>query len=228
MAVAPSVEGPFKKGLPVYAVLDTSGSMGRFEELLNETLESIYEVIDTTPQVREFIHLSVVSFNTQPHVVTNMTEFDDVTILPTVSCAGTTNFAPLFRKLRDCIESDVPALSARGIKVLRPVVFLLTDGIPTDSDEQWTRSLDALLDPSWRPRPNIISYGFGEAQAEVLGRVSTVAAYIAEPGQDNAGALSEALTSLLNSMVASAKAQELQVAEEVKGFRSVPLDYVDL
>jgi len=36
MAVAPSVEGPFKKGLPVYAVLDTSGSMGRFEELLNK------------------------------------------------------------------------------------------------------------------------------------------------------------------------------------------------
>lgn len=46
MTYAPS------SGLPMYVVLDTSGSMEKSEHLLNQTLETIYDTIDTTPRSR--------------------------------------------------------------------------------------------------------------------------------------------------------------------------------
>jgi len=196
------------KGLPTYLVLDTSGSMKPHEQVLNNTLMEIYDTIDTSPQVSEFIHLSVISFNTQAHVVTAMEDLDDIQTLPTVSCGGMTNYGLMLELVRSRIEADVRAMAHRGLKVLRPVVFLLTDR-------------------EWKAHPNIITYGFGDATEAVLSRIANVAAFTAEQGADNRAALSEALTSLLNSLVASAKAQEMQVPESVKGYRSIPLEYVD-
>jgi uncharacterized protein YegL len=227
---AADVRGGGVKGLPTYVVLDTSGSMAPFEELLNGTLTEIVDTLFTSPKVSDFIHLSIISFNTSPHVVVEMTEISQLTALPTVSCDGVTNFAPMFQLLRECIEDDIPKLSDKGVAVTRPVIFLLTDGNPTDRPKgDWAKALASLTDPAWRPHPHIITYGFGDASEAVLKKVSTLAAYIAEQGHQDANkkALSSALNSLLTSLVASAAAQRLLVPEEVSGFRSVPLDFVD-
>lgn len=220
---------PYKsKGLPAYLVLDTSWSMQDFEKLLNDTLLHIYDTLFTSPQTSEFIHLSVVSFNTQAHVVTPMTDIEELQSLPTVTCSGLTNFLPMFELVRSQIDSDVRTLADGGTEVLRPVMFLLTDGAPTDEPPgAWQEGLKLLHDHDWKPWPHIITYGFGGASVNVLRQVSTVAAYLAESdAEGTAEALSAALASLLNSLVASAKARQLQVPEEVKGYKSVPLDYV--
>ncbi|MGV9558361.1 hypothetical protein [Streptomyces sp. NPDC003401] len=61
----------------------------------------------------------------------------------------------------------------------------------------------------------------------MLSTIGTAAAYIAEdPDGDNGEALSQAMSSLLNSLVASARAQSLQVPEEVAGYRTLPTDHV--
>jgi uncharacterized protein YegL len=205
------------KALPTYLVLDTSGSMKEFEKQLNDALMDIYDVIAIEPQVREFTQLSIVSFNTRPHVVSRLADFDHVTSLPTVSCQGLTNFAPLFRTLREQIETDLSALTGRGLQVLRPVVFLLTDGIPSDEPrDSWQADLDRLTDPAWKPHPHIISYGFGDASDRVIARIATAAAFAAEAGAENGEALANALKSLLRSMVASAQTQSLQIPTEVE------------
>ncbi|MCX4776516.1 vWA domain-containing protein [Streptomyces sp. NBC_01264] len=217
------------KGLPAYVVLDTSGSMAKYEPLLNATLLKIYDTLYTSPLLSEFIHLSVISFNTQPHVVTEMTDIELMESLPTVTCEGLTNIGPMLRLLRTRITEDVEQLSAKGVKVLRPVVFLLTDGAPTDAPAGiWHQDLETLRDPAWKPRPHVITYGFGAASESMLRSLATVAAYLAQDEAQSTGeALSEAMSSLLNSLVASARVQQLQVPEEVKGYRSVPLDFVD-
>lgn len=218
-----------RKGLPAYVVLDTSGSMKPYEQLLNSTLLKIYDTLYTSPQLSEFIHLSVISFNTQPHVVTTMTDIDKLETLPTVHCEGLTNVGLVLQVLRSRITDDVRALKESGVQVLRPVVFLLTDGAPSDKPAgAWRTDLDALRDPAWKPRPHIITYGFGAASEAMLRSVATVAAYLAEDDAQSTGdALLEAMSSLLNSLVASARVQSLQVPEEVKGYRSVPLDLLD-
>ncbi|MFI6540949.1 VWA domain-containing protein [Nonomuraea sp. NPDC050547] len=218
------------QGLPTYVVLDTSGSMDPFERLLNDTLTEIVDTLYTSPKVSDFIHLSIVSFNTMPHVVLEMTEISQLTALPTVTCGGVTNFAPMFQLIRERIESDIPTLRGKGVAVLRPVVFLLTDGNPTDRPGGvWKDALTSLLDPDWRAHPRTITYGFGDASEAVLKQVSTLAAYIADDDRrdDNKNALASALNSLLNSLVASAVAQQLLVPEKVEGFKTVPLDFID-
>jgi uncharacterized protein YegL len=225
----PAENGVGARGLPTYVVLDTSGSMSPFEELLNETLTEIVDTLYSSPKVSDFIHLSIVSFNTSPHVVLEMTEISQLSELPAVTCGGTTNYGPMFQLLQNQISQDVPKLSAKGVKVFRPVVFVLTDGSPTDQSGSWHGSHDALIDSNWRFHPNVITYGFGDASEAVLKRVSTLAAYIADKAQrdDTRKALANALDSVLHSLVASAQAQRLLVPEEVTGFRSVPMDYLE-
>jgi uncharacterized protein YegL len=215
------------QGLPTYVVLDTSGSMAAHEQSLNDTLMTIYDTIDMTPQVSEFVHLSIISFNTEPHLVTSMTDIDNVTSLPTVTCGGLTNFGPMFRKLRSQIETDVPLLVNKGIKVLRPVAFLLTDANPTDRAE-WRGALAELTDKSWKPHPYIITYGFGEASEEVLSAIANVAAFVAEKRTSQQRALAEALKSMLNSLVATATAGNIQIPEKVEGYRAIPREFVEI
>lgn len=216
------------KGLPAYLVLDTSTSMHDYEDLLNTTLVDIYDTLFGSLQISEFIHLSVISFNTDAVVVTPMTDIEELETLPKVTCNGRTNLAPMFRLLRSQITEDVQLLSDKGVMVLRPVVFVLTDGEPTDGkDSIWESELDRLHDKNWKQHPNLITYGFGTAREDVLKKIATVACYLAEnDAQDNADAVSAALTSLLNSLVASAGTRQLQIPESVKGYKSIPLDFV--
>src|SRR5207244_4491047 len=79
-------------------------------------------------------------------------------------------------------DTDVAALLAQGRAVLRPAVFFLTDGAPTDPG--WEQSFQRLVDKSWARRPHVITYGFGAAPREVLSKVATKAAFLAENGAD--------------------------------------------
>jgi len=225
---SPPKPGGGGRGLPAYVVLDTSASMRPYQDLLNATLTEIYDTLMTSPQVQEFVHLAIITFNTSPHLVLGITDLDTLTSLPTVTCGGSTNYQPMFELVRQRIEIDVPNLSRAGINVLRPVVFLLTDGAPTDKPaDGWMTALSKLTDPQWRRHPHIVTYGFGASSETVLKRVSTLAAYLAESSTGNREALASALSSLLSSLVTSAQNQQLQVPEEVAGYRSVPLDYVE-
>jgi uncharacterized protein YegL len=221
---------PRVQGLPTYLVLDVSASMRPHEALLNRTLEDIVNTLYSSPRISEFIHLSILTFSTRPHLVLAMTEIAQLSGLPTVECRGSTYFAPMFEMLRDRIEFDLARLVTDGVRPLRPVVFLLTDGAPADNPaERWVEAFDALTTRQWRPHPHVITYGFGSAVEHVLKQMATVAAFIADPhaGTDTQ-AITTALSTMLNSLVATAKAQALQVPDRVKGFRSLPLDHVEV
>ena len=60
------------KCLPVYIVLDTSSSMKKHEQLLNDSIERLYDELVTSPRVSDFVQLSIISFNTKAEVVLPM------------------------------------------------------------------------------------------------------------------------------------------------------------
>ncbi len=213
------------KCLPTYLVFDTSGSMKSQEGLLNDTLEMVYDVLVENPRVSEFAHISIVSFNTTAQVVVEMTDIQDLQALPQFTCGGATDYGAAFRLIQQRIDQDVPNLNAIGKGVLRPAVFLLTDGIPTDSG--WETAFRNLVAPSWRRYPHVITYGFGEARTDVLSKIATKAAFIADDTTGNRTAITEAMTSMLRTLVASAKAEQLKMPTEVQGFTSIPIEYMD-
>jgi len=213
------------KCLPTYLVLDTSSSMKDHEDLLNDLLEHVYDSLVASPRVSEFAHISIISFNTAPHVVLEMTDIEAVSALPLLACDGTTNYGAAFREVKARIDMDVDKLKAEGKAVLRPAVFLLTDGAPTDND--WSDAFATLVDRNWSRRPHVITFGFGAAHEAVLSKVSTKAAFLAESSSSQKEALSTVMSSLLHTLVASARREELQIPEKVPGFTSVPIEYVD-
>jgi uncharacterized protein YegL len=214
------------KCLPTYLLLDTSDSMAGHQETLNETLEHVYLSLVESPRVAEFAHISIISFNTRAHLVLEMADIEEIRALPTLSCSGLTNFGLAFDLLRERIDIDVPALKLAGIAVLRPAVFLLTDGRPTDADT-FSERFAALADPSWPRHPHVITFGFGDATAKLISGMATKAAFLAKNNLQEKEALTKILTTLLNTLVASAPAGELLIPTNLPGFERVPVDYVE-
>lgn len=218
--------------LPVYIVIDTSQSMSAFEDVLNDTIESLYDDLITSPRISEFAHVSILSYNTDAEVVLQMTDLQSMDALPQLQCGGVTNFVKALRLLRERIEEDVPQLNEAGREVLRPVAFLLTDGQPTDEigrlSENWKPDYAALVDRSYRRHPNVVPFGYGNATADILSEVSTIpgAAFLAKEG-GTADALRKIIPALLNTLVASARDNELRLPTEVDGFIRVSPEIVE-
>jgi uncharacterized protein YegL len=213
------------KCLPTYLLLDTSSSMVDHEKTLNETLEHVYLSLVESPRVAEFAHISIITFNTDPHLVLEMTDIEEISAVPALSCGGATNFGSAFDLLNERINIDVPALKSAGMAVLRPAAFLLTDGQPTDTN--WAARFSALVDPAWSRRPHVITFGFGDATSEIIGSMATKAAFLAKNNLQEKEALTTMLTTLLNTLVASAPAGELVIPTDLPGFERVPVDYVE-
>lgn len=229
---APGLDQTKVNCLPTYILIDTSSSMKHAERTLNETLEYLYDELIMSPRISDFAHISIISFNTDAHVVLAMTDIQQITALPQLQCSGVTNFSRVFQVLRQRIEQDVPMLNAAGREVLRPVAFLLTDGQPTDEKGQitqsWRTEYDRLTDKSWRRHPNIVPFGFGGATAEVLQNIATIngMAFIAkDPG--NSESLRKIFAKLLNTLVTSAQENELRLPTEVDGFIRVSPDIIE-
>lgn len=218
--------------LPVYILIDTSHSMSPVEDVLNQTIESLYDELITSPRISEFAFVSILSYNTDAEVVLAMTDLQSLDALPQLQCGGVTNFVQALQLLRERIEDDIPRLSEKGRHVLRPVAFLLTDGQPTDEDgrlsDNWRPEYNALVDKSYRRHPNVVPFGYGNATEASLKDVSTIpgAAFLAKGGQTG-DALKKIIPALLNTLVASAKDNQLRLPTEVDGFIRVSPEFVE-
>jgi hypothetical protein len=71
----------------------------------------------------------------------------------------------------------------------RPLVAFMTDGYPDRGTETaWQAARDVLLDPEWKPHPNLAVFGFGKANRDIIitlaaGQKYSALACIAEEGQ---------------------------------------------
>lgn len=220
------------KCLPVYIIIDTSYSMRKFEKLLNDSIEELYDELITRPSVSDFAHISIISFNTNPEVVLRMTDLQSLDALPVLDCGGVTDFGKVIQLLRERIDEDVPALSNAGRAVLRPVAFLLTDGHPTDEDghpsNAWVPEFKALVEDTYRLHPNVVPFGYGAATPDVVRQFGTIpgAAFLANTNSTSE-ALKNVIPALLNTLVASAHDNALRVPKEIDGFIAVSGEVLD-
>lgn len=229
---APSPNQTKVNCLPTYILIDTSSSMKPAEGTLNETVEYLYDELITSPRISDFAHVSIISFNTDAHVVLKMTDIQQIIVLPQLECSGVTNFSRAFQVLRQRIDEDVPMLNAAGREVLRPVAFLLTDGQPTDENgritQDWRDEYGRLTDKDWQRHPNVVPFGFGGATADVLQDMATIngTAFLATD-TGNSESLRKIFAMLLNTLVASAQGNELRLPTEVDGFIRVSQDIIE-
>lgn len=118
--------------LPVYLLVDTSGSMhGEAIEAVRNGLQVLVSTLRQDPYALETAYLSVITFNSTAQQLTPLTELMNFQV-PNIDASGTTAMGEALSLLANCINREVVKGSAEVKGDWKPVVFLLSDGSPTD------------------------------------------------------------------------------------------------
>lgn len=130
--------------LPVYLLVDTSGSMmGEAIESVRNGLQMLVSALRQDPYALETAYLSVITFDSEAKQVSPLTELMGFQ-LPDLQAGGTTAMGGALSLLADCINREVQKGSAEVKGDWKPVVFLLSDGLPTDDLQQGINALKAV------------------------------------------------------------------------------------
>ncbi len=121
--------------LPVYLLLDTSGSMrGEPIESVNVGLRAMLASLRQNPYALESVFLSIISFDSTVNEILPLTALENV-VLPEVRCpeSGATLLGEALGTICDKVEREVQKSSAEQKGDWRPLLFIMTDGKPTDT-----------------------------------------------------------------------------------------------
>ena len=127
--------------LPIYLLLDCSGSMmGEPITAVQTGLQNLVATLRQDPYALETAYISVITFDSEARQTVPLTELSQFNP-PTLSATGTTAMGAALKLLAERIEAEVTKTTADTKGDWKPVVFLMTDGSPTDN---LTVGIDAL------------------------------------------------------------------------------------
>lgn len=123
----------YSRRLPVYLLLDCSGSMmGEPIEAVRQGIKALLSELRGNPQALETAYLSVITFDSSARQVTPLIELMSFTE-PQINASGATAMGGALRVLMECADKEVRKGSEEQKGDYRPLVFILTDGCPTDT-----------------------------------------------------------------------------------------------
>jgi len=157
--------------LPVYLLLDTSGSMrGEPIQAVNNGLQVLVGALRQDPYALESVHIGIITFDIEAREIFPLTPLDQVQ-LPEIQVpqAGATFLGAALESLISQVDRDVKRSTADQKGDWRPLVFIMTDGSP--SDVQAYRN--AIPEIKKRNFGNIVACAVGpKAKLDILREVA--------------------------------------------------------
>jgi uncharacterized protein YegL len=128
---------------PVYLLLDTSASMfGPAIQAVQQGVQLIHRELMDNPHAIETVYLSVITFDSTARQTVPLSSVESFTP-PTLKAEGNTSLGAAITLLNECLDREL-RLNTEGRKGdYRPLVFMLTDGAPTDEWKEPVKKLKA-------------------------------------------------------------------------------------
>ena len=120
--------------LPVYFLLDTSGSMrGEPIQALNNALSGMINTLRSDAQALDSLWISVITYDREVKEIAPLTELVSFQ-LPEITCpqSGPTHTGMALEILHEKVKSDIIKGSPTQKGDWKPLLFLFTDGKPND------------------------------------------------------------------------------------------------
>ena len=122
--------------LPVYLLLDTSGSMyGEPIEAVKNGVQTLVSTLRSDPYALETAYLSIITFNSNAQQITPLTELA-MFQPPTIDAGGGTALGAALSLLAQKVDTEIIKTTQDVKGDWKPIVFLMTDGEPTDNLEK--------------------------------------------------------------------------------------------
>lgn len=157
--------------LPVYLLLDTSGSMcGEPIESLKVGVQSLVTSLRQDPHALESVYISIITFDNEARILCPLESLETFQ-MPTIECprSGATMTGAALKLLCDCVDREVRKNTDSKKGDWRPLAFLMTDGSPSD-----TAMYNSMVDEvARRPFASIIACAAGiKAKLEPLKKLT--------------------------------------------------------
>jgi uncharacterized protein YegL len=120
--------------LPVYILLDTSGSMrGEPIHSVNVGLQSMLSALRQDPYALESVYLSIITFDLEAKIYLPLTPLEQVQLAEIQApSAGATFMGAALELLTECVNQQVQTSTTDEKGDWRPLLFIMTDGSPSD------------------------------------------------------------------------------------------------
>jgi len=147
--------------LPVYLVVDSSEStIGEANVAINLGIRKTLESLRKNPYALETVWLSVITFDATARVLTPLTDITEFKA-PNIEIRPGTALGAAIDLLSEQMKKEVRRTTNEEKGDFRPLVFFLTDGVPTD---EWRAALARFK--ALRPRPaSVYAIGCGSQDA---------------------------------------------------------------
>lgn len=155
--------------LPVYLLVDVSESMaGEPLAQVQNGMRNIIQELRSDPYALETVFVSVIVFAGRAKVLQPLTELYNF-YPPKLPLGGGTSLGAALTCLMDDMDRSVSKTTAQAKGDWKPIIFLFTDGMPTDDTaeafERWNRS--------YRTQANLVCISLGDnTDTSMLGRIS--------------------------------------------------------
>ena len=118
--------------LPVYLLLDTSGSMsGEPMEAVKNGVQVMISSLRQNPQAIETAFISIITFDTTAKQLIPLTDLASFQ-MPNLQAGGTTVLGEALKLVATKMDTEVTKTTAEQKGDWKPLVFIMTDGTPTD------------------------------------------------------------------------------------------------
>lgn len=155
--------------LPIYFLVDISESMvGEPIEQVQDGIATIIRELKKDPYSLETVWISIIGFAGEAEIITTLQDIISF-YPPKIPIGSGTSLSKGLFKLMDSIDKDVVKTTYERKGDWKPIVFLFTDGVPTDDA---TAAIDRW-NKNYNGKPNTIAVSIGDnTNHKLLGSLS--------------------------------------------------------